>query len=203
MSTNPSHPEPKNVGSIISASNYVAGSTAATGAIFGAAYATLKSRPVVLWTVIAGGQCGVLGWTFWATRSLMLQSIHQQDDSQPISTRQELMYSTVAGSLSGMVGGAFRGRANVLPGAIAMGLVGLGGQASYNALSLTAWTDQQKRPLLDRLSESKWWPLKALSDEEYEKDLTEQLTAIEAEMSMIEDTINQLKQNPHSSHGEP
>lgn len=182
-----------NAGSIISASNYVAGGTAITGAAFAAGYATLKGRPVVLWTVAAGGQWGVLGWTFWFTRSALRQHAQRENHSQELAPREELAYSAVAGSFSGLIGGAFRGRTNILPGAIAMGLVGLGGQLGYQALSLTASKDRDQRPLLDRLSDSKWWPLKSLSDEEYDRDLTEQLIAIEAEVSIIDEKLDALK----------
>lgn len=194
MTSDPSKARILNAGSIVSASNYVAGSTAVLGAAFGAGYATLKGRPVVLWTVVAGGQCGALGWTFWFTRSILRQNAQRDTLGPSLSQREELMYSGLAGSFSGLVGGAFRGRANMLPGAIAMGLVGIGGQLGYNALSLAEMKERDQRPLLDRLSDSKWWPLKTLSDEEYEHDLTEKLIAIEAEVSMIDDRLKVLKQ---------
>lgn len=194
MTSDPSKARILNAGSIISASNYVAGSTAVLGAAFGAGYATLKGRPVVLWTVVAGAQCGALGWTFWFTRSILRQNAQKDMLAPPLSQREELIYSGLAGSFSGLVGGAFRGRANILPGAIAMGLVGIGGQLGYNALSLAEMKERDRRPLLDRLSDSKWWPLKTLSDEEYEHDLTEKLIAIEAEVSMIDDRLKALKQ---------
>lgn len=199
MASDPPKTRILNAGSIISASNYVAGGTAITGAAFAAGYATLKGRPVILWTVAAGGQCGVLGWTFWFTRSILRQNAQKEMLVPSLSQREELMYSAVAGSFSGLVGGAFRGRANILPGAVAMGLVGAGGQFGYNVLSLAGLKERDQRPLLDRLSDSKWWPLKTLSDEEYEQDLTEKLIAIEAEVSMIDDKIKSLKQIDRSA----
>lgn len=194
MTSNQSLGEPKSAVSIINASNYVGVGSAVTGAAFAAGYATLKGRPVVLWTIAAGGQCGVLGWTFWFTRSLLRQSAQQDGTDTLPSQRKDLIYSTVAGSLSGTVGGAFRGRANIVPGAIMMGLAGLGGQVSYNILSAAAIRPHDRRPLLVRLSDSKWWPLKVLSDEDYERELTEKIIAIEAEVSMIDDRIRALKQ---------
>lgn len=180
-------------GSIITASNYVGGGSAITGAAFGAGYATLKGRPVVLWTVASGAQWGVLGWSFWFTRSILRQHAQGEHGSQVLSLREELGYSTIAGSLSGLMGGAVRGRGNILPGAIIVGLVGFGGQLGYHGLSLADSKDRDRRPILDRLSDSKWWPLKALSDEDYEHDLTEQLIAIEAEVSIIDEKLSALR----------
>lgn len=193
MAANTSSRTPMNAGSIISASNYVAGGSAIAGAAFAAGYATLKGRPVVLWTVASGAQWGVLGWSFWFTRSILRQHAQREHDSQVLPLREELAYSTIAGSFSGLMGGAVRGRANVLPGAIIVGLVGFGGQLGYHGLSLVESKDRDQRPILDRLSDSKWWPLKALSDEDYEHDLTEQLIAIEAEVSIIDEKLGALR----------
>lgn len=180
-------------GSIISASNYFGGGSAIAGAAYAAGYATLKSRPVVLWTVATGAQWGVLGWSFWFTRSILRQQAQHEHNSSTLPLREELAYSAIAGSFSGSIGGAFRGRGNILPGAIMVGLLGLGGQLGYHALSIVDTENRDRRPILDRLSDSKWWPLKALSDEEYEHDLTEQLIAIEAEVSIIDEKLRALR----------
>lgn len=193
MASTTSTAHPINTGSIISATSYFAGASAITGAVFGAGYATLKQRPVVLWTVATGGQWGVLGGSFWFTRSILRQHAQREHGSQALPLREELAYSTVAGSFSGLIGGAFRGRSNILPGAIFLGLVGLGGQLGYHGLSLMDTEGRDRRPILDRLSDSKWWPLKSLSDEEYEHDLTEQLIAIEAEVSIIDEKLSALR----------
>lgn len=109
------------------------------------------------------------------------------------------MYSSVAGSFAGMAGGALRGRHNIVPGAIVLGLLGLGGQASYTAFERMAESPAESRPLLDRLSSSKWWPLKSISDADYEKELTEKVISLEAEVAAIDEKIAALKQDPSQS----
>lgn len=186
--------------SIITSSAYVGGSAAVTGGAFSAAYATLKGRPAVLWTAAAGAQCFVLGSTFWFTRSLLR---HNAAQARPLTYREDLAYSSLAGTFAGLTGGALRGRGNILPGAIVLGLVGLGGQLGMTAFAANADAPaREKRPLLDRLSDSKWWPLKSLSDEDYECELQEKLVGLEAEMQMIDEKISTLRHQKATSSGQ-
>lgn len=111
------------------------------------------------------------------------------------------MYSSLAGSFAGMAGGALRSRYNIIPGAVVFGLMGLGGQASYTAFERMAESPAESRPLLDRLSSSKWWPLKSISDADYERELTEKVISLEAEVAIIDEKIAELKQDPSTSIG--
>jgi hypothetical protein len=105
-----------------------------------------------------------------------------------------MICSGLAGSFAGMVGGAIRGPRNIVYGAAALGLLGLGGQVGFSALSTMADAPPEKRPLLDRLSDSKWWPLKSVPDEDYEYELTEKIVGVEAEIAIIDEKIAVLKQ---------
>lgn len=125
------------------------------------------------------------------------------------SDRQELRYSAFAGSLSGAINGAFRepattkhtsstntftgSRSNIVPGAIMMGLLGMAGQGGYNALSTSRDEEQgPRRPLMARLADSRWMPLKNLSDEQYEEMLSAKLIKVEVEISLIDEKIATL-----------
>lgn len=75
-----------------------------------------------------------------------------------------------------------------------IGLMGLVGQGGYNLMS----ADQHAKPaprrsIIQRLAESKWVPLKALSDQQYEEMLNEKLLKIEVEISVIDDKIAALR----------
>jgi len=181
---------------ILTSSAYFGGGTAALAGTFSAFYATVKGRSAVLWAVAAGGQGFVLGSTFWLSRTVLRNNAAEHHG---ISPREELMYSSLAGSFAGMTGGALRGRGNIIPGAIVFGLMGLGGQASYVAFERRAESPTESRPLLDRLSDSTWWPLKSISDADYERELTEKVIGLEADIAMIDEKVAALKQDSSSS----
>ena len=111
--------------------------------------------------------------------------------------------STLAGMFSGgTIGALTRGRRNAIPGAIMFGLFGFTGQQTYNIIgvsrSLTVGRDDTKdlrtsQSLWHRMSSSKWSPLKVLSDEEHEAILKEKMLAIDAELAMLDEDIQQLK----------
>jgi len=180
-----------NANAVLVSSAYFGGGAAALGGTFAAFYATVKGRNTVLWTGAAGVQCFMLGSTFWFSRTLLRNNA---SEANPLSRREELLHSFLAGSFAGMAGGALRGRSNVIPGAVVVGIMGLGGQASYTAFERMAEKPAESRPLLDRLSSSKWWPLKSISDADYETELTEKVIGLEAEMAMIDERIVTLKQ---------
>ncbi|KAK5947370.1 hypothetical protein PMZ80_001520 [Knufia obscura] len=197
MSTHTPRAAQSNANAIFISSAYFGGGAAALGGTFAAFYATVKGRNTVLWTGAAGAQCFVLGSTFWFSRTVLRNNALE---AHPLSPKEELMYSSLAGSFAGMAGGALRGRGNIIPGAIVVGLMGLGGQASYTVFEHMAEKPADSRPLLDRLSSSKWWPLKSISDADYEKELSERVIGLEAEMAMIDERITALKQEfPRSS----
>ena len=85
-------------------------------------------------------------------------------------------------------------RANILPGAAMIGLIGLAGQTSYNLFSETQRSESSlRRSVMQRLTESEWAPLKALSDQQYEEMLQQKLLKIDVELSMIDEKIATLK----------
>jgi hypothetical protein len=85
-------------------------------------------------------------------------------------------------------------RANILPGAAMIGLIGLAGQTGHNLFSETQRSESSpRRSVMQRLTESKWAPLKALSDQQYEEMLQQKLLKIDVELSMIDEKIATLK----------
>jgi hypothetical protein len=51
------------------------------------------------------------------------------------------------------------------------------------------------KPLAQRLAESKWIPLRTLSDEEYRGMLGEKLLSVEAEIALLDDKIAELEKS--------
>jgi hypothetical protein len=49
------------------------------------------------------------------------------------------------------------------------------------------------KPILQRIADSKWIPLKTLSDDEYRGILGEKLLSIEAEIAIIDEKIEELE----------
>ncbi|CAO1599182.1 hypothetical protein XANCAGTX0491_002922 [Xanthoria calcicola] len=129
--------------------------------------------------------------------------------------------SSIAGGITGgTIGGLTRGRANIVPGMIMFSLFGFAGQYVYNALDarhhdhgpLPTATTQTKpttsethegaeaqdtksdEPLWKRVLNSKWSPMKVLSDEQYETILREKLLRVEAEIAIVDEDIEKAKQ---------
>lgn len=91
--------------------------------------------------------------------------------------------------ICGIIGG------RLVPGVIVFSLLGYAGQTAYHAID--NWrmehADTPSKPILQRLAESKWIPLKSLSDEDYRGILNEKLLGIEAEISIIDERIQDLE----------
>lgn len=74
-------------------------------------------------------------------------------------------------------------------------LLGYLGQSTYNAID--TWQMDQantpSKPIIQRIADSKWIPLKTLSDDDYKGILNEKVLSIEAEMALIDEKIDELE----------
>jgi hypothetical protein len=121
-----------------------------------------------------------------------------------LSRAQIVTASGVAGSVSGMVGGMLRkspsaghnldetdgsigGPRNIIPGMIFFGTLGTGSSAVAQYFK-----NKETKPTTSWL-ESKWSPLKRLSDEDYIARLQEQQLRIQAELEILDEHIAALK----------
>ncbi|KAL8783839.1 MAG: hypothetical protein Q9213_004329 [Squamulea squamosa] len=144
---------------------------------------------------------------------------------------QDRIYpSTLAGGITGgTIGGLARGRANIIPGMIMFSLFGFAGQHIYNAfdarhresqeplpIATTQGEDTTKNihdrretthittaePLWKRVLNTKWSPMKVLSDEQYEQMLREKLVRVEAELAIVDKEIEKVKQRKGNANQE-
>ena len=63
------------------------------------------------------------------------------------------------------------------------------------------------KPFLQRMADSKWIPLKSLSDDDYRGILGEKLLSIEAEIALLDEKIAELEKfkatGPESANSDP
>lgn len=169
------------------------------GLLFGGVAGTIKSETPRLFAVASSLQWAALGSTFWLARG----GISYIWKLGPMSPPQDrIKASATAGAVTGgLCGGALRGHRNIIPGAIMFTLFGYLGQSLYNLLDVRhtelgqqeANAANETPSLWRRVANSKYSPMKVLSDEEYEKVLQKKLLQVEAEIAVIDDDIENLK----------
>lgn len=84
-------------------------------------------------------------------------------------------------------------------------LLGYCGQTAFNKLD--DWqlgkAQSPSKPITQQMAESKWIPLRHLSDDEYRGILSEKLLSIEAEISLLDDKIEELKKSRSLTTSDP
>ncbi|KAL2429747.1 hypothetical protein ABEF95_010759 [Exophiala dermatitidis] len=163
---------------------------AAAGAA-GVAYGGIASvliqspRPTV-YTTLSGLQWFCGGSTFFYCRSALLAG--------PLSRNGDLdrvAASGIAGSCAGVLSAAFLPRGSIIPGGITMGVLAAITQAGLNRLDgsspASRFSSGLKQKLVGLI------PMKSLSDEEYENLLQDKLLKLEAEISLLDDQIANLR----------
>ena len=75
-----------------------------------------------------------------------------------------------------------------------IGLISLAGQGGYNMISAAQKSGSgPHRSIMQQLTDSKWVPLKSLSDQQYEEMLMQKLLKIDVEVSLIDEKIANLE----------
>ncbi|KAL8979189.1 MAG: hypothetical protein Q9177_006206 [Variospora cf. flavescens] len=151
---------------------------------------------------------------------IFLRTLEIPPSSPP---QERVFPSTLAGAFTGAAGGAvLRGRSNIIPGIIMFSLFGFTGQRVYNALdaspssssssssnptlpiptttitpssatSQPSTIDAATQPLWKRILNSKYSPMKVLSDEQYGHLLREKLVRVDAEIAIVDEEIGKVK----------
>ncbi|OBT61360.1 hypothetical protein VE03_09322 [Pseudogymnoascus sp. 23342-1-I1] len=178
---------------VVSPALQVGSLTGLSGLLFGAVSGVLRSTTPTLFALASGLQWFTLGSTFYATRTIVLREL-QADTGE---SARKVSASAIAGGVSGGIGGLLRSRRNVLPGTLIFATFGALGQAAYNYADARQGAKEDsngdaaggKGGWLD----SKWSPVKALSDEEYGRILEERLLKLEAEIALVDESIEEVK----------
>ncbi|KAK7747108.1 hypothetical protein SLS62_009163 [Diatrype stigma] len=160
--------------------------TGVMGTVFGAGAGIMRGTAPALFALVAGLQWFSLGSTYIASKGLISRAWGGEEN---LRQSDFVKASGVAGGVSGMVGGMFRGPKNIIPGMLLFSMLGAGGsfitQRSRNNESKpkpkTSWLD------------SKWIPLQRLSDKDYEEKLEEKILRLDAEIAIIDEHIAALK----------
>ncbi|OJJ51226.1 hypothetical protein ASPZODRAFT_156160 [Penicilliopsis zonata CBS 506.65] len=168
----------------------------AAGLVYGGVAGVIRSPHPVIHSVSCGIHWFACGTAFWWLRSNILK-LHYDDKA----TEQQRAYtSALSGGIAG--GGVTRlmgGR--LVPGVVIFSLLGYLGQKSFYAVD--RWQMERahvpSKPFLQRLADSKWIPLRSLSDDDYKGILREKLLGIEAEIALVDDRIAELQRIKDSS----
>ncbi|KAL1995134.1 hypothetical protein VTN49DRAFT_1321 [Thermomyces lanuginosus] len=161
------------------------------GLTYGGVSGILRASPhPVIHSISHSIHWAAFGSSFWWLRTNILH-MHFQDNATP---KQRAYTSAIAGGISGGVVTRVMG-GKLIPGAVVFSMVGFLGQSSYNAIE--RWRQENEgRPsksILQRMADSRWIPLRSLSDEEFRNILNEKLLAIEAEISILDEKIQELE----------
>ncbi|KAI1501296.1 hypothetical protein F5X99DRAFT_208468 [Biscogniauxia marginata] len=164
--------------------------TGGIGLIVGAGSGIVRSAPPALFALVSGIQWFALGSSFMASRTLLW---HAWGGEENLSSGDFVTASGIAGGVSGMVGGMLRGPKNVIPGVLVFS--SLGAASSYFSQKTKRSEPKPASSWLD----SKWSPMKRLSDKEYEEKLEEKLLRLDAEIAIIDESIELLKASSQES----
>ncbi|CAG8055380.1 unnamed protein product [Penicillium olsonii] len=169
------------------------------GLIYGGAAGVIRSPNPMIHSLSCGIHWSICGSSFWWLRSNIIKH-HYQDEASP----QERKYaSALCGGIAG--GGVTKLMGRLVPGAIVFSLLGYCGQSVFN--NLDAWqlenANTTRKPFMQRMAESKWIPLRTLSDEEYRGMLGEKLLSIEAEIALLDDKIEELEKSRPAPSASP
>ncbi|KAI5288461.1 hypothetical protein KEM52_001140 [Ascosphaera acerosa] len=175
----------------------------ALGLLYGATTGVLRGRHPVIRSIAMGIQWSVFGASFWTLRSLALS--YGLAGDQPASPLQRAAITAAASGLAGGVTTYTLVSRRFLPAFLALGAGGFIGQRVYDAVDAMqlrqaeeaaadpAVRAQRKKPLEQRLLESKWTLLKPLSDEDYVEMLEDRKTQVEVEIALVEEKMAELR----------
>ena len=92
------------------------------------------------------------------------------------------------------------GPRNIIPAAILFAALGAGGQALYNKADVQVSELAQSAPKnrMDAFLNSKWSPMRPLSSSEYETMLRERLLSVNADIALIDESIEALRARERS-----
>ncbi|KIX08405.1 uncharacterized protein Z518_03061 [Rhinocladiella mackenziei CBS 650.93] len=178
--------------------------TGCCGVAYGRIAAILISSPTPgLYTALSGAQWFCAGSAYFCMSSTPLNvstKLTQERDCRSVMlggplSRDNGLHRVAASSISGAVAGAvaakFVPRGAVVSGSIMFGILAAVTQTGLNSLGDLPPTS--KMPSVLKQGVASLIPMKALSDKEYEDLLQDKILKIEAEISILDDQIAELR----------
>lgn len=107
--------------------------------------------------------------------------------------RRASSYSHLPHLSSSLSDSSLGGRRNVIPITVLLAILGGTGQTFYNTVDAQQATSLAKSETESGWLDSKWSPVKVLSDDEYEGMLQEKLLRLKAEIALVDESIIALK----------
>ncbi|PSS12961.1 hypothetical protein M430DRAFT_143450 [Amorphotheca resinae ATCC 22711] len=168
----------------------VGGLSGMSGILVGTFAGILRSTTTpALFALASGIQWFTLGSAFTASREVVLQAWGKDK----VTPRDKVSASAIAGGVGGTAGGLLRGPKNIIPGAIMFALCGAAGQTLYNRADARNAEPQASESKKSSWLNSKWSPMKVLTDSEYENMLQEKLLRVNVEIALIDESIEKLR----------
>ncbi|RAL14892.1 uncharacterized protein BO97DRAFT_403928 [Aspergillus homomorphus CBS 101889] len=160
------------------------------GLVYGGVAGVIRSPNPVIHSLSCGVQWAATGSGFWFLRENILKyQFENNADSKQRAYVSALSGGIAGGTVTRLLGG------RLIPGVVFFSALGYLGQSTYNAID--AWqlekANTPSKPILQRIADSKWIPLKSLSDDDYRGILREKLLSIEAEIAILDEKIEALE----------
>ncbi|KAF4307791.1 hypothetical protein GTA08_BOTSDO04380 [Botryosphaeria dothidea] len=192
--------------------------TGSGGLLLGGAQGIAFSGSPALFAAFAGAQWFTAGSVYWATRSAILNRRGLQawldvkrgirpngGNVDTFSQKERVKASTIAGGFSGgIVAAVTRSRSHIIPGAVMFSIFGFAGQHLYDFLDSRHAARFEEAAAADKAADSKSWlrkladsrfsPVKVLSEDEYEQMLKEKLLKVDVEIALVDESIDKLRQ---------
>ncbi|OJD30621.1 uncharacterized protein BKCO1_5800072 [Diplodia corticola] len=186
--------------------------TGGAGVLLGSAQGIIASKSPALFAAFAGVQWFTAGTAYWAIRSAILNrrglgvwyditrgAAPGVSKVDTFSQSEKVQASTVAGGFSGgIVAAVTRSRAHIIPGAVMFSLFGFAGQHLYSFLdsihAASADKPAEGKSWFRKLADSRFSPVKVLSEGEYEQLLREKLLKVQVELALVDEAIEELRQ---------
>ncbi|KAF2746133.1 hypothetical protein M011DRAFT_478516 [Sporormia fimetaria CBS 119925] len=202
--------------------------SAIPGLLSGGLIAQLHKRNGLWFSALSGTQFFIIGSTFWAVRSCVLEQAQIRNAWNksrgsplipvpgPPSSSEKVRATTISSAVTGaIIGQLFRGRSNVIPGAIAFSIIGWSGQHAWNwnerkrlgqrekEAAVAEGQGQEELNWLQRIAMKKWSPMSILTDEKYEELLNEKILSVEAEIALIDQRMHEYRKEMEKQRTAP
>ncbi|ETN41692.1 uncharacterized protein HMPREF1541_03628 [Cyphellophora europaea CBS 101466] len=168
--------------------------TGITGFTGGGVYGFFRSAHPLPFAAAVGLSSGYYGASTIFMRGLFL-------DALPAADREKRSTKILATGLSGAVSGAVAGlwqRNPIWRPAGIIGLLTCTCQIAYSATYDRLNAEPDTTPFLERVSRSRWMPLKSVSDEDYETLIRARIDRLDTQITVVDGQIAALQQQKAS-----